>query len=168
MSSGNGPSRESAVAGRIHQINVSRGGIPKLPVASAAVTTYGLHGDYQRDQRNHGGPDRALCIFTLEEIQRLQAEGHPIVPGSAGENLTLEGIPLALLVPGARLAIADSVEIEITSFTIPCNNIAASFADGDFTRISHKLHPGESRVYARVLSTGSIHPGDAVRLLIYS
>jgi MOSC domain-containing protein YiiM len=167
MSSGNRPSPESAVAGRIHQINVSRGGVPKLPVTSAAVTTYGLGGDYQRDQRNHGGPDRALCLFTLEEVQRLQAEGHSIFPGSAGENLTLEGIPLDLLAPGARLAIGDSVEIEITSFTIPCNNIAASFADGDFTRIAHKLHPGESRVYARLLRTGTIHTGDAVRLLTY-
>jgi MOSC domain-containing protein YiiM len=167
MSSSNGPSRESAVAGRIHQINVSRGGVPKLPVASAAVTTHGLQGDYQRDQRDHGGPDRALCLFTLEEIQRLQGEGHSIFPGSVGENLTLAGIPLDLLVPGARLAIGDSVEIEITSFTIPCNNIAASFADGNFTRISHKLHPGESRVYARVLRTGSIQTDDIVRPLTY-
>ena len=165
MSSGNGPPRETAAEGRIHQINVSPGGVPKLPVASAAVTTYGLQGDYQRDQRNHGGPERALCLFTLEEIRLLQAEGHPIVPGSVGENLTLAGIPLDLLVPGARLTLGDSVEIEITAHTVPCNNIAGSFADGDFTRISHKLHPGESRVYARVLRTGSIQTGDIVRPL---
>src|SRR5690349_11788499 len=138
------------------QINVSRGGAPKHPVEQAAVTTEGIVGDYQRDRRSHGGPTRALCLFTIEEIRRLQAEGHPIAPGSAGENLTLEGLDLAALTPGTRLTLGDEVEIELTSYTAPCDNIAASFADGDFTRISHKLHPGESRIYARVLREGTL------------
>lgn len=150
--------------GRILQINVSRGGVPKCPVAQATVTTEGLVGDYQRDQRDHGGPSRALCLFTIEEIQRLQAEGHPIIPGSVGENITLEGIDLAALTPGARLTLGDEVEIEITSYTIPCKTITSSFADGDFTRISHKLHPGESRVYARVIRRGTLTPGQTARL----
>lgn len=150
--------------GRMLQINVSRGGVPKHPVEQAAVTTEGIVGDYQRDRRSHGGPTRALCLFTIEEIQRLQAEGHPIAPGSAGENLTLEGLDLAALTPGTRLALGDEVEIELTSYTAPCDNIAASFADGDFTRISHKLHPGESRIYARVLREGTLTAGQTVRI----
>ncbi|MGZ3675514.1 MAG: MOSC domain-containing protein [Ktedonobacterales bacterium] len=150
--------------GHILQINVSRGGVPKHPVEQAVVTTEGIVGDYQRDRRSHGGPTRALCLFTIEEIQRLQAEGHPIVPGSAGENITLEGIDLATLTPGTRLTLSDEVEIELTSYTAPCDNIAASFADGDFTRISHKLHPGESRIYARVLHGGTLTAGQTVRI----
>ncbi|MGZ3678991.1 MAG: MOSC domain-containing protein [Ktedonobacterales bacterium] len=150
--------------GHILQINVSRGGVPKHPVEQAVVTTEGIVGDYQRDRRSHGGPTRALCLFTIEEIQRLQAEGHPIVPGSAGENITLEGIDLSTLTPGTRLTLSDEVEIELTSYTAPCDNIAASFADGDFTRISHKLHPGESRIYARVLHGGTLTAGQTVRI----
>ncbi len=145
--------------GRILQINVSRGGVPKHPVERAVVTSEGIAGDYQRDQRNHGGPSRALCLFTIEEIQRLQAEGHPIAPGSAGENVTLEGLDLAALTPGTRLTLGDDVEIELTAYTTPCDNIAASFVGGDFTRISHKLHPGESRIYARVIRGGTLIPG---------
>ncbi|MGZ3665265.1 MAG: MOSC domain-containing protein [Ktedonobacterales bacterium] len=150
--------------GHILQINVSRGGVPKHPVEQAVVTTEGIVGDYQRDRRSHGGPTRALCLFTIEEIQRLQAEGHPIVPGSAGENITLEGIDLSTLTPGTRLTLGDEVKIELTSYTAPCDNIAASFADGDFTRISHKLHPGESRIYARVLHGGTLTAGQTVRI----
>lgn len=150
--------------GRIHQVSVSRGGVPKLPIEHAIVTAEGITGDYQRDQRNHGGPMRALCLFTIEEIQRLQAEGHPIVPGSTGENITLEGIDLASLIPGTRLTLGDEVEIELTSYTAPCDNIAASFIDRDFTRISHKLHPGESRIYARVLHGGALKPGQPVKM----
>jgi MOSC domain-containing protein YiiM len=152
-------------SGRVYQINVSRGGVPKLPIAQAQVTTLGITGDYQRDQQNHGGPDRALCLYTLEQIQRLQSEGHPITPGSAGENITLVGISLFELTPGTLLALGDEVEIEMTSFAAPCNNIADSFNDGDFTHISEKLHPGQSRIYARVLRTGYIVTGDSARIL---
>jgi len=151
--------------GHIYQINISRGGVPKLPVEQAEVTDLGLKGDEHNDWRDHGGPLRALCLYTLEQIQRLQAESHPIFPGLAGENITLQGIDQAALVPGLRLALGESVEIELTSYAAPCKTITASFYDGNFTRISHKTHPGESRIYAKILRVGQIHRGDAVRLL---
>jgi len=153
--------------GRVYQINISRGGVPKLAIAEAYVNTLGIEGDYHTDQANHGGPDRALCLYTLEQIQKLQQEGHPIAPGSTGENITLQGIPQSELQPGALLSLGD-IEIELTGFAAPCQNIAESFNDGDFTRISAKLHPGESRIYARVLCTGRIATGDVARILLAS
>ncbi len=150
--------------GRVHQLNVSRGGAPKTPIESGRVTFEGIVGDYQNDTESHGGPMRALCLFTLEEIQRLVEEGHPIYPGATGENVTLSGIPLDLLTPGARLTIGETL-IEVTGFAFPCKEIAPAFSDSDFTRISQKLFPGESRVYARVLREGEIRTGDSVRLL---
>jgi MOSC domain-containing protein YiiM len=148
--------------GRIERINISRGGVPKLSVAEARVTALGIEGDFHRDTRNHGGPERALCLYTLEQIARLQGEGHPISPGAAGENVTLQGIDPARLTPGLRLRLGDEVEIELTSYVVPCKNIAECFADGDFTRVSEKLHPGESRIYARILRGGLIREGDVV------
>jgi MOSC domain-containing protein YiiM len=150
---------------RIFQINRSNGGVPKLPVSSAQVTEQGLDGDRQRDKRNHGGPQRALCLYSLEQILLLQAEGHPIYPGSTGENVTLSGIDLHALGPGDRLALGGEVIIEITGYAHPCQNISDSFADGNSTRISQKLHPGESRLYARVHSGGELRPGLPVRVL---
>jgi MOSC domain-containing protein YiiM len=113
---------------------------------------------------HHGGPDRAVCLFSLERIRSLQTEGHPIDVGTAGENVTLEGIDWELVVPGAQVRIGDQVVLEIASFTNPCKTIRASFVDGEFVRIAQKLHPGWSRVYARVLSEGEIHFGDPVEL----
>jgi MOSC domain-containing protein YiiM len=156
---------EQAQTGRIHALNISRGGVPKLPIEVARITQLGIEGDGHNDWRNHGGPNAALCLFTLEAIQRLQAEGHPIYSGSVGENITLEGIEHSILTLGTRLALGDEVEIEVTAYTTPCKTIAGSFADGDFTRIAQKLHPGESRLYARVVKTGVLHPGDSARLL---
>jgi len=155
-------------AGRIYQINISHGGVPKLPIAEGEdgwLGTLGIAGDWHRDQRNHGGPERALCLYTLEQIERLQAEGHPIYPGSAGENITLQGVPQARLVPGVRMRLGEAVEIELTHYTTPCKNITDSFSDGDFTRISQKTHPGESRIYARVLRGGTIRAGEPVVVL---
>lgn len=154
----------SSSQGQIYQINISRGGVPKLPIEIAVVTEEGIRGDYHDDIHSHGGPMRALCLYTVEQIERLQEEGHPIFPGSVGENVTLAGIALDALTPGARLRLGDDVEVEITSHTTPCKTITESFADGDFTRISQKLHPGESRVYARVLRGGEIRPGQAAVL----
>ncbi len=151
--------------GRIVQINRSRGGAPKLPIEEARVTELGLEGDLQDDRVSHGGPMRALCIFTIEEIERLKEEGHPIYPGAVGENLTLSGIPLVMLTPGTRLALGDEVEAEVTSYTSPCKTIRGAFRDGDFNRISQKIHPGESRVYARVIRTGVLRVGDLAQVL---
>lgn len=150
--------------GRIHRLNRSDGGVPKLPVREGWAGRDGLEGDRQRDLRYHGGPKRALCLFSLERIEELRAEGHPIAPGTTGENVTLAGLDWSLLVPGTRLELGDEVEVEVTAFTVPCRNIAGSFRDGGFTRISEKLHPGWSRVYARVLREGRLREGDAARI----
>ncbi len=149
----------------IAQISISPGGVPKLPVPSARVTELGLEGDAHRDLEHHGGPERALCLFALEQIRALQAEGHPVAPGTIGENLTVEGLDWERVTPGSRLELGDGVVIEVTRYTSPCFNIKKSFADGDVSRVSQKRHPGSSRVYARVLETGAIKQGDVVRLL---
>lgn len=152
--------------GRLVSINVNpRGGVPKLPVAGANISLTRVEGDKQRNRRIHGGPLRAVCLFSLERIEALQAEGHPIAPGTTGENLTIAGLDWNTLGPGMRLRIGD-VELETTSYTVPCKNIAASFRDEQFNRISQKLHPGWSRLYARVVSEGCVQTGDLVQILV--
>jgi MOSC domain-containing protein YiiM len=151
--------------GYIYQLNRSGGGVPKLPVAEAELTPTGLTGDRQRYPIIHGGPQRALCLSSLEMIQALQAEGHPIYPGSIGENVTVAGLDWSSLAPGCRLALGDEVVIELTSYANPCRTIRASFGDGKFKRISQKQHAGESRLYARVIRTGTLAVGQRVRVL---
>ena len=147
---------------RVFQINISNGGVPKLPVHAATITPDGLEGDHQNDRKNHGGPDKALCLYSLECILALQAEGHPIFSGSTGENLVLSGLDWAQMVPGVRLSLGDNVEIEITSYASPCPKIASSFAEGQIQRMSQKQRPGWARLYARVLAPGTVRIGDEV------
>jgi MOSC domain-containing protein YiiM len=155
----------SETAGRVLQLNLSGGGVPKLPVASAQLAAEGFVGDAQADRVHHGGPERAVCLWSVEVIEALRAEGHPVAPGSAGENVTVIGLDWSLVQPGARLRLGPRALVEITRFTTPCRKIAGAFLGGRFTRIEEKRHPGFSRVYARVLKEGLVREGDPVRLL---
>ena len=151
--------------GVLASINRSGGGVPKGRVNDAKVSRLGLLGDTQNDKKHHGGPERAVCVYSLERIHALQQEGHPIDVGTAGENVTLEGVDWDLVVPGARIKLGDEVVLEVASFTSPCKTIKESFIDGKFVRISQKLHPGWSRVYARVIAEGEIRTGDHVEVI---
>lgn len=153
------------MVGKIFQLNCSDGGVPKRAVRAARLTETGLEGDRQEDTVHHGGPERALCLFALERILELQAEGHPIFPGSVGENVTVSGLDWSALAPGSRLALGDEVLIEISGYAAPCRTIAASFERGQFKRISQKVNPNDSRLYARVLRTGRLEAGQEVRVL---
>jgi len=148
----------------LYQISVSNGGVPKKPVREARVTLQGVEGDRQHNLKVHGGPDRAVCLYSLDVIERLQQAGHSIEPGFSGENLTLAGLDWELMRPGVRLSIGPDVELEVMSYTSPCSHNGRWFHDGDYQRISQKKHPGWSRVYAKVLKEGVVMPGDQVNL----
>ena len=152
------------MTGRIFQLNTSPGGVPKFAVREAAVNELGLSGDDHRFPRIHGGPERALCLFSLERILELQTEGHPIFPGAVGENVTISGLDWSVLEPGIKLALGDEVLVELTSYTTPCHTIPDYFVDGKYQRISQKAHPGYSRLYARVLQGGKLVVGQTVKI----
>jgi MOSC domain-containing protein YiiM len=147
--------------GTLVAINISKGGVPKRPRPSCLVTAGGLEGDRQRDLRYHGGPDRAVCLYSQDLIESLRAEGHPIDAGTIGENFTLRGVSWSEMVPGAKLDVGE-VRIELTDYAAPCNNIAASFQRRHIGRVSQHANPGWSRLYARVLKEGTVRLGDRV------
>ncbi|MEZ4362984.1 MAG: MOSC domain-containing protein [Kofleriaceae bacterium] len=152
------------MSARVAQINLSPGGVPKLPVARAHVGFGGVVGDAQSDLRLHGGPDRAVCLWSLDVIALLREEGHPVSAGSTGENLTLAGLDWARVTPGVRLQVGANVLLEITDYATPCRTIRHCFLKRRYGRISHKKYPAHSRVYARVLRAGELVVDDPVVL----
>lgn len=152
------------MSARVLSINISSGGVPKQPVAEGILGELGIAGDGHDDKVHHGGPDQALCLYSIERIRALQAEGHPVGPGTMGENITIEGLDSANLKPGDRLEIGET-EVELTYHTTPCKTIAGSFVDGGFSRVLHDRHPGDSRLYARVLRGGTLRQGDPISVL---
>jgi len=153
------------MSGEIFQLSVSNGGVPKHAVTEARVTSRGMQGDRQADLRAHGGPERALCLWSLEVIAKLCGEGHDLVPGAAGENITIMGVDWPSIQPGYRLRLGNDVVIEITAYTTPCWKNARWFKDGDFMRMDQGQHPGDARLYARVVEEGVVAQGDRVELI---
>jgi MOSC domain-containing protein YiiM len=151
---------------RIFQLAISPGGVPKLPLREAHCGALGLEGDGHAHPKIHGGPERALCLYSVEVITALQAEGHPIWPGSAGENVTLTGVDWTTLAIGQRYALGDAVIIELTRPTEPCKQIAASFSDRNFRRIDHPTNPGWSRWYAKIEREGTLRVGQPMERLL--
>ena len=153
--------------GRVHQVNVSSGGVPKLPVPGTQVRRLGLDGDgHAEPEPVHGGELQAVSIYCVEALARVAADGHCAFPGAYGENLTLEGLDWPTLGPGDRLAIGDGgLLLELTKHTAPCQTIAHWFVDRQIARISPKIHPEDARWYARVIVEGPVAAGDAVEVL---
>jgi MOSC domain-containing protein YiiM len=146
----------------LSHINVSDGGVPKTSIPTVMVTAEGLQGDRQKDLCYHGGPDRAVCLWSLDLIEVLKQEGHPIEPGSTGENLTISGLDWTQLQLGSQVTIGDQVRLEITEFAAPCGTIAKYFTGRKYGRISEKKYPGTSRLYAKVLNPGVVTVGDRI------
>ena len=147
--------------GVVDSINVSDGGVPKRTIPEVHVGHRGLEGDRQGSRKHHGRVWQALCLYSIDVIEALQEEGHPIQAGSAGENLTVRGIDWVTMRPGVRLQLGDAVA-ELTVPAAPCRHNAPWFVDRDFRRMDHARFPGWSRWYAKVVREGDVREGDGV------
>ncbi len=148
----------ASATGSVAQLNLSSGGVPKRPVDRVEVGWRGVEGDRQATRFHHGRPWQALCLWSTEVIADLRAQGHPIEPGFAGENVTLSGLPWADVRAGVRLRLGE-VLCEVSAYALPCSTNKAFFLGGDFEAMHHSRGP-VSRMYATVLEPGSITVGD--------
>lgn len=146
--------------GTLAQLNISPGGMPKLPIDSARVTFDGVPGDWQLNRKYHGGRNRAICLFSEELYAWLRAEhGIDLVNGSVGENFTTRGIDLVALALGDQLRVGADCIIEITDVRIPCRNL------NQWDPKLLKVIQGRSGWVARVVAEGDVKAGDAVEVL---
>lgn len=118
VSSSAHPAPAENAVGQIVAVCLSHGGVPKWPIDSAVVTTDGIVGDLHAHEK-HVRPDRALSLFDVEILRELVAEGFPLEPGIAGENLTISGLNLQQMPAGTMLQAGD-VRIRLEAPRKPC------------------------------------------------
>jgi len=161
--------------GIIHQVSISKGGLPKHAVAEAEAGSEGLAGDVQRNRVHHGGPRKALLLVSLEDLQALAGEGFRVGPGSLGENLTVQGINFRHLRSGQRFHVGSAM-IELTTLRGPCGQLDI-YNDGPGKRIQDRLQDARAKAgdvesplwarggfYASVVRPGSIAAGVTIAL----
>lgn len=138
-------------------------GIFKQPVKDPVyVSRLGLANDVIIDTKNHGGPDQAVYVYTVEDYRFGWARELDVLPGPGtfGENLTLKGRESALFTIGDRLYCGDVV-LEVTAPRIPCVTLARRMGDPEFVkRFREEERPG---FYCRVLQEGLLKAGMRVR-----
>jgi MOSC domain-containing protein YiiM len=155
----------SAQTGTLLQLNASNGGVPKKAIEAAYIGWKGVEGDRQATRKHHGRPFQALCLWSAEVVETLRSEGHQVFPGSAGENITVSGLNWSDVRPGTRVRIGE-VLCDISSYAVPCKQLADLFVDRDFNRIHHdrdlENRTASCRVYATVVERGNVAAGDPV------
>ncbi len=136
----------------------------KSPV-SGRVPVRGVNvgGDEQADRTVHGGYDKAVYAYAVEDTRWWEAElGRGIGPGGFGENLTVEGLRLVDSVVGERWRAGTAV-LEVSEPRLPCWKLGLRMGDASFPRrFTRAARPG---TYLRIVESGDIAAGDEVRVL---
>lgn len=161
------------MTGRILQLSISKGGVPKLPILAGEAGPLGIAGDVQRNLKYHGGPTRALLWITAEGLDELKAAGFPVYPGALGENVTTTGIDRRAVRLGQQWRMGEVV-VEVTKMRQPCHQlnpygegtIQAAVYDPQ-VKAGDPTSPrwGLAGFYLAVVRPGSFAPGDPVSLL---
>ena len=138
-------------------INVSRGGIPKLPVNSCAILFDGLAVDGRNHEKNISR-DRAVSLIDLEILDQLVTEGYDVYPGAVGENLTVKKLHVQTLEPGDRLLFCGGVVIELVEVRQPC------FVLDPLGIQLKKDIIGRCGYLARVITEGELLPGETIEV----
>ena len=154
-----GRAREFEYGGR-----PARSAIWKSPaVGRIAARGVNLEGDEQADRKAHGGPDKALYAYAVEDLRWWEQEiGRALGCGAFGENLSTEGIEVNAALVGERWAIGSMV-IEVSEPRIPCWRLGVRMDDMTFVRrFTEALRPG---TYLRIVTEGDVGTGDEIRIV---
>jgi MOSC domain-containing protein YiiM len=136
----------------------------KSPVASrVAARGVNLEGDDQADREAHGGPDKAVYAYAIEDTRWWEEElGRSLEHGEFGENLTTEGIDVTNALVGERWEIGSTV-LEVSEPRVPCWRLAVRMEDNGFPRQFTKA--GRPGTYLRIAVEGTLGSGDEIRVV---
>jgi MOSC domain-containing protein YiiM len=142
----------------------ARSAIWKSPVAGRiAARGVNLDGDDQADREAHGGPDKAVYAYAVEDLRWWEQKiGRSLAYGEFGQNLATQGIEVNDALIGERWKVGTTV-LEVSEPRIPCWRLAVRMNDKLFPRhFSEALRPG---TYLRIVSEGELGAGDEIRVL---
>jgi MOSC domain-containing protein YiiM len=171
-----GPGRaEETAAARLISVNV---GLPKevdtgrrivetaiwkAPVEGRVKVRHdNLEGDRQADLTVHGGPDKAVYAYAIEETRLWEEElGRELGAGAFGENLTTEGVDVSGAVLGERWRIGTTL-LEVVQPRLPCFKLGLKMGDPTFLkRFALASRPG---AYLKILAEGDLGAGDRIEV----
>ena len=144
------------IKGRILAVCQSRekGTVKKDIGSGVLIENYGLENDA------HAGEwHRQISLLGIESINKMEDKGFEIKFGDFAENLTTENIILPELPLGTKLAVGESVLLEVTQIGKECHHNCEIRK-----KIGDCVMPREG-IFARVLKGGKVKTGDCIEVL---
>lgn len=138
-------------------------GIFKRPVEGRVMLRRtNLDGDGQADLNAHGGPDKAVYVYTTENYAFWAAElgrGDFATAGQFGENFTVEGMSDEDVCVGDRFRVGGAL-VEVTQPRVPCFKLGILMGIDNFQKqFAENCRTG---FYLRVLEEGEVGGGDVI------
>ena len=136
----------------------------KSPVEGrVAVRGVNLDGDDQADRSVHGGPDKAVYAYALEEVRVWESElGRDLGEAAFGQNLTTHGIDVSGALIGERWLIGSTL-FEVAQPRLPCFKLGLRIGSPGFVkRFAQASRPG---AYLRIVEHGDVGARDPIEVI---
>ena len=147
----------------VYNGRAAKSAIWKAPVVGRiAARGVNLEGDDQADRKAHGGADKAVYAYAVEDLRWWEEKlGRSLPYGQFGENLTTEAIEVNGALVGERWEIGSTV-LEVSEPRVPCWRLGVRMDDQMFPRrFTEALRPG---AYLRIIVEGDVGAGDEIRV----
>ncbi|OPX19557.1 MAG: MOSC domain-containing protein [Desulfobacca sp. 4484_104] len=130
-------------------------GVKKQNIAQGRlISNHGLEGD-----AHAGNWSRQVSLLAQENIDQVRQRGLEVGPGDFAENLTTRGLELIKLPIGSRLRIGPQAELEVTQIG------KEDHPDSPMRRLVGESLLPHAGIFARVVISGEVRPGDAIEVL---
>lgn len=134
----------------------------KQPVATAELSKTGFNGDEQADLKNHGGADKAICVFSAHHFNSYEnfLEISKMSVPAFGENFTVDLLDESKIYIGDVFECGD-VQLQISQPRQPCSKTGLFHKNNKV--IKFMSDNGTTGFYFRVLKTGIVNSGDVFK-----
>jgi MOSC domain-containing protein YiiM len=138
-------------------------GICKEPVSGQLILrALGFDGDGVADRKNHGGVDKAVCVYSFDHYPYWEETlGIKLPPAAFGENLSVSNLEEDNVCLGDVFQLG-TARVQITQPRQPCNTLATRYGRNDLVKLV--IHSGFSGFYFRVLQEGIVEVGNPLIL----
>ncbi|WP_062238284.1 MOSC domain-containing protein [Fictibacillus sp. FJAT-27399] len=117
-----------------------------------------FEGDIQADTVHHGGPDKAVCVYSHDHYAYWEKGlGISLDVPSFGENLTVEGLTEKEVFIGDIFRLGEAL-VQVSQPRQPCFKVAAKLKQP--LMVKYIQDTSFSGYYLRVLEEGTVSPGD--------
>jgi MOSC domain-containing protein YiiM len=139
-------------------------GIGKKPVSgSLRLKKLGFTGDGVADLKNHGGQDKAVCVYSLDHYPYWEdLLGIKLNPPAFGENLSISHLKEDDVCLGDTFQLGTAV-VQISQPRQPCKTLAVLYGRNDLVKLV--INSGYTGFYLRVLKEGMVEAGTTLGIV---